>query len=164
LPICERADKCVFLEAYAHSAADSFYCGWREPQLPNLASPHDAEGNYSASNQESEQGNFPAEYLLGTFYYVDQGMPQDSQDALKWFRRAADHGYPGAQFMLSSMYALGQGVQQDLVQAHMWANLAAAQGLQDALEVRDALEKKMTSAQVVQAQKMAREWKQKPER
>ena len=58
----------------------------------------------------------------------------------------------------------GDGVQQDYVQAHMWYNLSAAQGWGAAAENRTMLERAMTLAQVAQAQKLAREWKPKPER
>jgi TPR repeat protein len=57
------------------------------------------------------------------------------------------------------MYAQGQGVPQDYVPAHMWFDLAAAQGEKDATELRDSLAKKMTPAQIAEAQKLAREWK-----
>jgi uncharacterized protein len=93
-----------------------------------------------------------------------RGIPQDYAEALKWFRRSADQGSPGAQFMLGRMYAQGKGVPEDFVHAHMWFNLAAAQGFEKARELRDTIEKKMTSAQVDQAQKLAREWKPKLER
>jgi hypothetical protein len=46
----------------------------------------------------------------------------------------------------------------------MWLNLAAAGGNQDAAQVRDELEKGMTPAQIAEAEKLAREWKPKPER
>jgi len=56
---------------------------------------------------------------------------------------------------------LGRGLPQDWVQAHMWYNLAAAQGLEPANKLRDSLAKKMTPAQIAEAQKMAREWRPK---
>ena len=48
---------------------------------------------------------------------------------------------------------------QDYVLAHMWFNLAAAQGEKVATDLRDSLAKKMTSAQIAEAQKLASEWK-----
>ncbi len=56
------------------------------------------------------------------------------------------------------MYAKGQGVPQDYVYAHMWFNLAAARGDDGANKVRDSVASLMTPAQVVEAQKLAREW------
>ena len=78
-----------------------------------------------------------------------------------WFRQAAEHGDELACAKLGWMYAEGQGVIQDSVQAHRWYNLAAARGEPSAAEARDALAKQMTPAQIVEAQRLAREWKQK---
>jgi len=43
----------------------------------------------------------------------------------------------------------------------MWFNLAAAQGVKQAAEARDRLAPKMSSAQIEEAQRLAREWKPK---
>ena len=91
-------------------------------------------------------------------------MPEDYAEAVHWFRRAADQGLKTAQWFLGTMYQTGYGVQQDYVQAHMWYNLSAAQGWGAAAENRTMLERAMTPAQVAEAQKLAREWKPKPER
>ncbi len=48
---------------------------------------------------------------------------------------------------------------QECVLAHMWNNLAAAQGNKDAQAYRDLSAQHMTSAQIAEAQKLAREWK-----
>ncbi len=57
----------------------------------------------------------------------------------------------------------GQGVPQDYVLAHMWANLAAVQGNENAIKNRAILEKRMTPAQLAEAQRLAGEWKAKGE-
>ncbi len=65
------------------------------------------------------------------------------------------------------MYETGQGVPKDLVQAYMWLSLAAAwphiePDVQISLqERRDKVAKRMTPAQIAEAQKLAREWKPK---
>jgi TPR repeat protein len=59
------------------------------------------------------------------------------------------------------MYALGQSVPQDYVKAHLWFNIAAYNGLQEAIKSRDTAASQMTPAQLVEAQKLAREWKPK---
>ena len=91
-------------------------------------------------------------------------VPQDYAEAALWYRRAADQGLVEAQALLGAMYELGRGVPQDYVQAHMWYNLAAAQRSVGAAYSRERVEKAMTPAQVAEAQKLAREWKPKPER
>ena len=71
-------------------------------------------------------------------------------------------GDPFAQYYLGVIYRYGRGVPQDYVQAHMWFNLASAspgQPLRYVAEYLDSVEKKMTPAQIAEAQKLAREWK-----
>jgi TPR repeat protein len=62
------------------------------------------------------------------------------------------------------MYAQGQGVPQDYVLAHTWFNLSAMQDHQQAITNRDITVRRMIPAQIAEAQKLAREWKLKPER
>ncbi len=64
------------------------------------------------------------------------------------------------------MYAEGLGVPQDDAQAHMWFNLAASRFLpgedrDKAVKYRNIVAKRMTPAQIAEAQKLAREWKPK---
>ena len=56
------------------------------------------------------------------------------------------------------------GVQQDNIQAYMWLSLAVARSDQDAISNRNRVAQKMTPAQIAEAQKLAVEWKSKPER
>jgi TPR repeat protein len=120
--------------------------------------------------QDAEQGNSLAQYLLGVVYSKGEGVPQDFAEAVKWLRRAADQGVVPAQFFLGGMYAMGEGVPADIVRAHMWFNLAGAHTAQEHTQVRDAqkmrdmIARKMTPAQIAEAQKLAREWKPQPER
>ena len=107
------------------------------------------------------QGQAKAQYNLGTLYLNGSGVPKDYQQALRWFRMAADQGEALAQTKIGIMYDDGQGVPHDLVQAHKWYNLAATNGDKPAAELRDALAKQMTPAQIAEAQQLAREWKPK---
>ncbi len=85
----------------------------------------------------------------------------DYATALTKFRPLAQQGDARAQYNLGVMYFMGRGVPQDDVQAHMWLNLAAKQGIERARKARDELAKKMTPAQLDEAQRLAREWKLK---
>ena len=75
--------------------------------------------------------------------------------------RPLPFGRPSPQRSLASMYATGRGVPLDYVEAHKWYNLAAA-NIGDILTSyvadRDELAKKMTSAQLAEAQQRASEW------
>ena len=83
---------------------------------------------------------------------------------MRWYRRAADQGFASAQWLLGMAYETGYGVPLDYVQAHMWCNLSATQGFNPATYCRAEVEKAMSPAQVAEAQKLARDWKPKPER
>ena len=114
--------------------------------------------------EEAEHGDMLSQYLLGSAYFVGIETPRDYEEAAKWYRRAADQGHPEAQFRLGSMYYLGQGVPKSIVLSEMWFILSAVQGPDYARQVRDTTEQEMTPAQIAEAQKLAREWKPKPER
>jgi TPR repeat protein len=73
-------------------------------------------------------------------------------------------GYASAQYNLGRRYALGQGVPQNYVLGYKWFNLAAAQGIQEAVKWRDTIVQHMTSAQIAEAQNLARDWTSKRER
>ncbi len=107
----------------------------------------------------AEQGDARAQYNLGLMYDKGRSVPQDDAEAMKWWRKAAEQGNAGAQFNLGAFYANGQCVPQDYVLAHMWLSLAGAQGQISATKNRDLAAKRMTPAQIAEAQKLAREWK-----
>ncbi len=114
----------------------------------------------------AEQGNANAQYFLGVMYAKGRGVPQDYAEAVKWSRKAAEQGVANAQFSLGVMYANGQGVPQDDAHAHMWFNLAASRfrpgaGRDKAVKNRDTIAKRMTPAQISEADKLAREWRPK---
>jgi TPR repeat protein len=67
---------------------------------------------------------------------------------------------PDALFELGMLYATGRDVTADLVVAHKWFNLAAARGNQSALARRIELAREMSTDQIAEAQKLAREWLQ----
>ncbi len=92
---------------------------------------------------------------------VDAYEKGDYATALMEFRVLAEQGDAIAQYNLGLMYANGRGVPRDYVQAHLWANLAAAQGNELARKARDIVAKKMTPAQLAEAQRLARKWKPK---
>ena len=104
-----------------------------------------------------------AQYKLCELSEQGRGLPQDYQEALRWCGLATDQGHGRAMFMLGRLYHTGHGVQRDVVRAHMWYNLASAYGYEEGKRWRDRLAAgddpvQMTRDQVVEAQKLAREW------
>src|SRR6266481_3215484 len=107
----------------------------------------------------ADQGDAIAEFLLGNQYANGKGVPQDYSEAMIWFQRAAEQGHPVAKLYLGVMYAEGRGVPQDYVRAHMWFSLSAAQGEQRAVKTLEMAVRRMTPAQINEAQKLAHDWK-----
>src|SRR5215475_8477226 len=114
----------------------------------------------------ADQGNAAARFTLGVMYGEGRGVPQDYAEAARWYRRAAEQGDAQAQYNLGLAYARGEGVTQDAVEAHMWFNLAAARfpasdtrNRTAAVKNRDTVAGEMSSDQLAEAQKRAREWK-----
>jgi TPR repeat protein len=89
-------------------------------------------------------------------YDIGQGVTQDYQEALKWYKLAAAQGVARAQTNLGLMYGKGQGAPQDFIRAHMWGNLASAAGNPDGAKSRDLIAERMTPQQIRKAQDMAR--------
>jgi TPR repeat protein len=118
-------------------------------------------GDYATALREwtplAEQGDADAQYNLGQMHRQGRGVPQDYKTAVKWFRLAAEQGYASAQYNLGTMYGNGTGVLQDYVRAHMWFNISASSGNKIASNNRDIVTKRMTPAQIADAQKLARE-------
>ena len=56
------------------------------------------------------------------------GVAGDYEQAIAWYRRAAEQGHASAQANLGDMYFRGLGVDQDAVQAFAWYRKAAEQG------------------------------------
>src|SRR6266446_4103692 len=114
----------------------------------------------------ADKGNAAARFTLGVMYGEGRGVPQDYAEAARWYRLAAEQGDAQAQYNLGLAYARGEGVTQDVVDAHMWFNLAAARVPANdtrtrtaAVKNRDTVAGEMSSEQLAEAQKRAREWK-----
>jgi len=134
----------------------------------------------------ADQGSPYAENVVGLAYEHGVHVAQDDAEAFRWYRRAANKIYdrPGntwihtPQYNFAAMYASGRGTAQDYVRALMWFTLAAASGdtkapdesggnllgtsKYTAPEQRDRLLPLMTSAQIAEAERLAREWRPHP--
>ena len=115
-------------------------------------------GNYIAAHENfkplAEQGFASAQTNLGVMYLNGQGVLQDYAKAVKWYRLAAEQGHATAQYNLGLTYGRGLGVPLSNVKAHMSANISVANGGDASL--RDFIAENMTSAQIAEAQRLAR--------
>ena len=121
--------------------------GWEAKRLFRLV----AKGGHPVFAQAAQRE-------LGNMYYAGKYAVQfgkDNQEAVKWYRKAAEQGDAEAQERLGHMYANGEGVPEDYVKAYAWMNLAAAQGRNNAVKAKELLRSSMTTEQVAEAQKLS---------
>jgi TPR repeat protein len=69
-----------------------------------------------------------AQRTLGDLHRAGKGVPEDKEEAMKWYRLAADKGDTMAQFRLGVMYDSGEGVPKDEKEAFKWFHRAAEGG------------------------------------
>jgi len=113
----------------------------------------------------AEAGDAKAQHAIAYLYEEGKGVLQDTATARKWYLRAAEQGNASSQSNLALMYSLNREIPQDLVQSYKWASIAAgASGASGDRQVRDIVARSMTPRQIVEAQRLAREWKPKAER
>ena len=79
-------------------------------------------------------------------------------DSLAQYERDAKEGRADALYNLGLAYSTGQGVGIDMVAAHKWFNLAAVRGVEAAKSWRNQVAAEMTTGQIAEAQRLAREW------
>jgi uncharacterized protein len=81
---------------------------------------------------KEDTGSMKAQRDKGDMYFLGQGVPQDSAEAARWYRKAADQGDAISEYILGVLYDEGQGVTQDYAEAARWFRKAADQGDADA--------------------------------
>lgn len=112
----------------------------------------------------AEQGEAFAQLCLGEIYDHGKGVPRDFKEAVKWYRLAAEQGNVFAQEKLGWKYILGEGVPQDDILAYMWLSIAASNdstpgrklAVQQRIQQRDAVARRMTAEQIAKARELAR--------
>ncbi len=77
-------------------------------------------------------------HVLGSNYYLGQGLPQNNVKAFYWLIQAALNNYPNAQQTLGLIYTMdasfGLGAKKDLSKAKFWIQIAANNGYQPAID------------------------------
>jgi TPR repeat protein len=109
-------------------------------------------------NRAAAQNNPDAQNNLGQMYEDGEGMQKNYVQAAYWYRKAAEHvpdlgGASQGRNNLGLLYMEGHGVRQDYTQAYMWFSLSNSESN------LSYTKHQMTSAQVVDAERMAEEWK-----
>jgi TPR repeat protein len=87
-----------------------------------------SQSDFEATKARAEAGDAEAQNKLGDLYFDGTGVPENDQEAVKWYRLAAEQGYAEAQYNFGLMYYIGAGVIKNNQEAARWYKLAAEQG------------------------------------
>lgn len=106
----------------------------------------------------AEQGDAHAQATLGRIFRDGDGAPQDREKALHWYRLAAEQGHDNAMYALGRLY--GEGPRRDYVEAYKWIHLSfkVSKHRRFARKHLRPLSTKMTSGEVAEAKRLARQW------
>ncbi|NOQ93464.1 MAG: hypothetical protein GQ547_02385 [Methylophaga sp.] len=87
------------------------------------------EQNYINCKASAELGNAYAQYALANLYNSGQGVEQDAEQAVVWYKKAANQNNDLAQYSLGVMYEFGLGgLEIDQQEADKWYKLSAKNG------------------------------------
>ena len=78
--------------------------------------------------REGKAAVAPITIRLGMMYLEGDGIPKNAEEAVKWFRIAADQEFPAALYNLGLCYATGKGVKKNRSEAKKWFRKAAELG------------------------------------
>ncbi len=161
-PLPHRADaeKWFRLAAAQGDADGQFWLG-RAYQRGWFGGFDDREALYWLT-KAAAQGLPIAQFSLGQMYEEGEGVPESDSLAASWYSKAADHspaylsGVWEAEVQLAYMYRDGR--LKDKVQAYMWFAIVGSSVDPSSDEDMKQVARQMTRAQIVQAQRLARDW------
>jgi uncharacterized protein len=129
---------------------------------------------YALVEKAARMGNARAQFSLGLMNYRIGDLSFDAasgnlDEALVWYRRAAEQGDVDSEIVLALAYAKGIGVAQSKVEAYKWYDLAAslakyADVKNDVIKRREELARAMSPTQIDEARKLSAEWRTQPNR
>ena len=79
----------------------------------------------------AQAGDANRQYQMGRMCYYGDGMPQDSEQAVEWWKKAAAQGNYDAQLSLVCAYRTGDGVEKNQRLANYWLEQANSQQAKD---------------------------------
>ena len=79
---------------------------------------------FSQLSAAAKRGDALAQNNFGVCHYIGQGVAQDRQLAVVWYRLSAAQGFTPALANLARCYAAGEGVWRDETEAYAYASLA----------------------------------------
>lgn len=112
--VCAAAALCFALSAFA-AGDDEYLAGLKFYQSGDVTTA------MARLRKASDAGNAPAQVLLADI--LDQA--EMNEEAVVYYRKAAEQGHADGEFGLGNMYASGEGVKRDPAEALKWLTRAA---------------------------------------
>lgn len=131
---------------------DAYYLGILQPKDDDKAA--------RLVKTAADAGFDEAQLVLADMYMNGRGFPQNYSNAVKALQAAVLQGNTEAMMKLADILVAGTKYNQDIEYAHVLYNLAAVQGVENAIERRDYLEKRMKIKDVLQAQLRAENFRE----
>ena len=100
----------------------------------------------------AQKGNVESQLLLGNFY-LGRGMNGDKEQAIQWYRQAAEKDNDRGQYMLGYCYENGIGVNRDSIIAVQWYERAIKNHNTEAQSALNKLQNKTVVADEITAKK-----------
>ncbi len=113
--VCSAAAVCFALSAFAATADDDYRAGLKFYQGGDVTTA------MARLRKASDAGHAPAQALLADI--LDQAEMND--EAVSYYRKAAEQGNADGEYGLGNMYASGEGVKRDPAEARKWILRAA---------------------------------------
>ena len=132
----------------------AYYRGFVVKQ--NLIKAYELMSSAASSNYDV------AQYLLAKMYIDGSGVTKNYGNAVSLLTKSTTQGNLDAMMYLGRIYMEGKIYQANPFHAYVLFNIAAVQNKPGAAENRDFLEKKLDIPTLLQAQKQAESFKQKP--
>lgn len=117
-----------------------------------------AQARQELVDAQAQAGEVEQHYQVALSFAQGRGGKRDDEEAVKWFRKAAEQGHRSAQHHLAFMYGQGRGVEKDMVEAYKWFTLAARQGEEGAINNLEMFAARMTPEQVAEGRRRALEF------
>ena len=135
-----------------------WFLSWRqEPSLASLL-PYSEEGTETILKHRmgALRGDPASKFALSVCHHYGQGVPKDSDEALRLSKQSALRGYPLALLSMGNRYYDGTGVIKDEIEAYAHWNLAGV-NLKEGREYIAEMEKNLTESARLHGQKRSRE-------
>jgi len=122
-----------------------------------LGTPVDHAAAAAWYRQAAERGDPLAQNNLADLYLRGEGLPQNDALAFAWFEKAAASGNTGARIKLGYMYMSGRATRKEPEAAYAWILAASLAGDHRGIEYLLRLESQLSSAQLEQAKRRAKQ-------